>query len=551
MLKRSASRWLWIGILGLVSACGPQAPPTPHIFVYLIDTLRADHVGCYGYDRPTTPQIDAFAADAVRFDRAYTSSPWTRPAVASLFTGAPPAIHGVRGRNGWAEPELRTWAERLRDRGYRTIGRFANGNLEDRYGLGQGFDDYVFEREKGRAYVSSLELHARWVKSLPGTNEESEGPQFLYLHTMDPHIPFRAPRRYMRPFVRLEVPWQRWFRGDPKVGESIRIDINRYDGEIRQNDDAFGRFIDELVRRGWYENSWVVLVADHGEEFREHGFRGHGNGLWENLLRVPLIIHPPGGRDGEMGRRLAQLAEEPLPVHALADLIGGLEWPDWQPLGLENARWTGLSPETLAHWIPTPDRPAPPIRRASFLLDGRAAMMIAQGDRKLIWQEFPEAKWISIDLSRDPMELSPLASPDPELVAEMKVWYQSVRRGLELRNAGSDTLSLRLRPEGAFRGAHLQPGDRVTSARQERAEGQTTLVWRAPPGGRLLLERDVDQAWLLQIGEDPWIEVDQESGTKVKGLEIQVLGSARRTDALPPPMSEDLRAQLEALGYLD
>jgi arylsulfatase A-like enzyme len=541
-----------VGLLGLsLLSCAPNDPPRPHIFVYLIDTLRADHVGCYGYARPTTPVIDGFADDAFQFANAYSASPWTRPSVASLFTGVPPVIHGVRGRAGWAESSLTTWAERLKERGYSTVAHFTNGNLEQRYGLGQGFDEYVFEEKPGKVYLPSPELHERWLKAVDEAVTGLETPLFHYVHSMDPHVPFTPQREFRQPFVRDEVRWKDWFDGDAKAGESIRIDYNRYNAEIRQNDHAFGLFLDALRARGWYEDSWIVLVADHGEEFREHGFRGHGNGLWENLLRVPLIVRPPGGREGPHAGSLSRWVETALPVHALPDLIGGSQWADWQSLGLANAGWTGLPAETLSHWIPTPDSPDIDLRYASFLLDGTAATMVASGSEKLIWQDFPEARWYQVDSAADPLEQRATVEPDPELLAEMQAWFAVTRRGLELSFDGPDSSVFHLRPDGAFRGASLYPGEFAGRTHLQRHKETTTVVWHCPPGGRIMLDRDVGQAWLIEVGEDDWVELDEASAGDLKGLHMREYGTARTAEALPPPMSPQLREQLKALGYIE
>ena len=544
---RSVALFLALALL----SCAPREEPKPHIFVYLIDTLRADHVGCYGYERPTTPYIDAFAGDAFRFENAYSVSPWTRPSVASLFTGAPPVIHGVRGRNGWAEPSLKTWAEELKERGYATAARFTNGNLEQRYGLGQGFDEYVFETEPNKAYLPSLKLHESWVASLGEVGAPSGQPMFHYIHSMDPHVPFSPLREYRRPFVRDEVPWREWFDGDAKMGDQIRIDYNRYNSEIRQNDHAFALFLDVLRERGWYENSWIVLVSDHGEEFHEHGVRGHGNGLWKNLLRVPLIIRPPGGRVGPHAARLSQWVSDEVPIHAVPDLIGGSQWSDWESLGLANAIWTGLPEATLSHWIPTPDSPGAELRLASFMLDGHAASMVARGDDKLIWQDFPRAGWHQLDAVADPLEQHATADQDPGLASELGAFFAATRRGLELNFDGPDTTIFRLRPDGAFRGARLYPGEFAGGTSLHRRKGVTTVHWDCPPGGRILLDRYVNPAWLIDLGEDEWVELDAARLADFPGLHMQEFGVARVADALPPPMTAELREQLKALGYIE
>jgi arylsulfatase A-like enzyme len=523
-----------------------SAPRQPSIFVFLVDTLRADHLGCYGYERDTSPVLDAFTDDAVVFHHAYTASPWTRPSVASIFTAVPPAIHGVRARAGWAEPSLTTWAERLAARGYHTQCLTANGNLERRYGLDQGFLDYEYYHEDDKPYVSSPKMEEIWELSLPDSqSQDSDAPIFSYFHTMDPHIPRTPKRQYVRPFILLDVPWKTWFDGSEEQGDRIRVDVNRYDGAIRQSDAVFGRYLKELKRRGLYENSWIIFTADHGEEFREHGRRGHGHGLWENLLRVPLVVRPPGGLQGSAGAELRKLADTQFPIHAVADLIGASEWKDWSPLGEENSAWLGLPPEILHHWLPRFPGGIPEIRRASFHIDGRSGWMVADGARKLIWNEFPTPGYLQIDLQKDPGEKHPGQDPDPDLREELRAYFQACARGLDVESIRAGTWTLR--PKGEYRGAHIWPGDTSAEVKMIRHEEGTKLRWKAEAGSRLLLERDVGGGWEVAREDSSWVDLADAADL---GLHVREVGQAREAAELPPPMSDELRRQLKALGYL-
>lgn len=360
-----------------------RRPARPNILVYLIDTLRADRLGCYGQERRTSPHIDVLAREAFRFTNVVAESSWTRPTVASLFTGVAPPRHGVYGRGNALREGTVTMATLLRDAGYETAGFVTNGNVAPVFGFAQGFD--VYELIPGtmipgpdgivtEPLPSSDHLTARarrWLGS-----RDRRKPFFLYLHAADPHSPYVPPVRFRRRFGVSDE--------EARVGllESLRALhaamlpdgttsaklLALYDAEIAHNDHHFGKLMAHLARRGLYDDTLIVLVADHGEEFGEHGGWEHGQSLYREVVHIPLLMKLPGRHAGRPLHVPAQLADV-LPT-LLAQL--GLD----RPPGLDGVDLlVGL------------DGVAPASTRATFAhlaLDGQVADAIQYGPWKLV-----------------------------------------------------------------------------------------------------------------------------------------------------------------------
>lgn len=283
-----------------------------NVVVYLVDTLRADRLGCYGYGKPVSPRIDAFAREATLFRRAVAQSSWTRPSMATVLTGLLPHTHGVHRKRDALAPEAVTLAEALKDKGYRTAGFVSNGNVARSFGFGQGFDAYeLLPRRRSAA----TDVHARAAAWL---EKDGDAPFFLYLHTVEPHAPYDPPEPFRRRFApgvtdealtRMNL-LKRLQQGKVPATPELRRDLLAlYDAEIAANDAAFGELIDLLVRKGWWEDTMIVFLSDHGEEFLEHGGWEHGKTLHTEMLDVPLIVRIPGIGKGTVSDRLAQHAD--------------------------------------------------------------------------------------------------------------------------------------------------------------------------------------------------------------------------------------------------
>ncbi|MFQ5511793.1 MAG: sulfatase [Candidatus Krumholzibacteriia bacterium] len=243
-----------------------------NILLLTVDTLRADHLGCYGYERNTSPRIDALAETGVRFTHALCQRPKTSPSFATLFTGTYPARHGVHGAMQPLAAANETLAEYLRAAGWTTAAVITNGNLYPVYDFDQGFDRYVFGHKRADA---GADLAIRWLDE-HGAGDE---PWFLWIHFTDPHTPYSPPPPHDTTF------------GDGSEGRQIDL----YDGEIRYTDHHVGKILDWLDTSGARTRTLIVFTADHGESLGEHEYYySHGLHPYEPSSRVPLVISAPG-----------------------------------------------------------------------------------------------------------------------------------------------------------------------------------------------------------------------------------------------------------------
>ncbi len=259
----------------------PQAEAPPNVLVFLIDTLRPDHLGCYGYDRATSPNIDALAGDSLRFAEMISQSSWTRPAVASLLTSTYPSVHEAKDRLDVLRADLPTLAEVFRDAGYETQGFMSNPNCVPAWGFDRGFnrfidiDSYTIKPGKDEDTVNA---------ALAALEEAAGRPWFFYIHVVGPHEPYEPPVPYDAKFTSAS---------DDDHARAKAL----YDGEIAFTDVQFGRIVDTLKRLGIYDNTLIVVVSDHGEEFWEHGGTGHGSTLFDEEIRIPFILKLPQQQD--------------------------------------------------------------------------------------------------------------------------------------------------------------------------------------------------------------------------------------------------------------
>ena len=280
----------------------------PNVVVYLVDTLRADRLGCYGHDRPVSPRIDRFAAGATLFENARAQAPWTLPAVASVMTGLWPPAHGVTEDSRRLAPEAVTLAEALAGAGYQTAAVVTNGFATGAYGLDQGFDELTLIDSEGRKSRRVHEAAVEWLAS-----RDPDRPFFLYLHTIDPHKPYLPDDEYRRRLAPgADEVWrqivanprkQRWEPTESVVEQLYAL----YDAEIAENDASFGETLDALEAAGLYDDALIVFLSDHGEEFHEHHSWTHASNLFREVLNVPLIVKLPGQRQG---RRVAEVAQQ-------------------------------------------------------------------------------------------------------------------------------------------------------------------------------------------------------------------------------------------------
>ncbi|MCP4402800.1 MAG: sulfatase, partial [bacterium] len=279
---------------------------TEDILLYVIDTLRADHVGCYGYTRRTTPNIDAFAADNALYSNAYASSSWTKPSGASILTGLLPHRHQANSRDAKLPDELVTLAEILQERDYYSAAFITNGSLADYFGFAQGFDTFIYfpEDNATRAvHTRASEVNAELFSFLREYRErEVQKPLFLLFWSSDPHNPYTPPEDVLELFdiqqyepvdTNLKLLANIRHGGLELTASQLEFVKARYDQDIFANDRAFGELLDELKALGLYQDMTIVLSADHGDEFFEHGGVGHALTLYNEQIRVPFVVKSP------------------------------------------------------------------------------------------------------------------------------------------------------------------------------------------------------------------------------------------------------------------
>ncbi len=327
-----------------------------------IDSLRLDHLGAYGYTRPTSPTIDRLAREGVVFEQAISTSSWTLPSHVSLLTSQDVSTHGVDEPHDKLSAGLPFLAEAMRAAGYATAGFYSVAMLGADYGFARGFDryynctnlvkpeDHALEefkkafapgspQRKRAAFldVSSPRIHesvAHWFG-----HERSE-PFFLFVHYYDVHWDFIPPPPYDSMFRGLPAPAtagkrrllrNTGYRANPSV-PSIDELIALYDGEIRWTDDWIGKLMGLLQDEALLANTLVVLTSDHGEEFGEHGAMYHGNNLFDDSIRVPLIMRLPGkSRAGQRVSQQVRLIDVAPTILDIAEVEAG---PDLQGTSL-------------------------------------------------------------------------------------------------------------------------------------------------------------------------------------------------------------------------
>ncbi|MEL6712794.1 MAG: sulfatase, partial [Planctomycetota bacterium] len=278
------------------------SPERPNILVVVMDTQRQDRLGCYGYDRPVSPNVDALSERGVRFADAYATSSWTWPSTASLMTGLPPDAHGVVGAQACTVSQrFTTLAEALQREGYTTAVFSGNPIVEPSRGFDQGVE--TFRVEPGSRFVKSDELVP---PVLDWIDAHASLRFFLYLQLVDPHTP-HAP--HPEEAARLELPPQPadWpargveglSRTDPLSEETHAYLDGLYDASVATGDRWVGEILARLEANGLTDRTVVVFTADHGEELFDHGGLGHGHALWSELVRTPLVMAGPGVPVGE------------------------------------------------------------------------------------------------------------------------------------------------------------------------------------------------------------------------------------------------------------
>jgi arylsulfatase A-like enzyme len=325
-------RLLWMGILVVVLAAGgaglylqlnrpAQAGASsvpPNVLLISIDMLRPDHLGCYGYSRPTSPHIDRLAEEGVLFENHISSSSWTLPAHAALFTSLYDSVHGCTDTDKKLADNVVTLAEKFAQAGYQTAGFFSGPYLHPAFGLGRGFEHY----EDCTSYAAVLDDTAvdQWAMDpdvMRASHRDITSPRvyaafkkwfdehrgskfFLFVHLWDPHFDFIPPPPYdtlFDPNYAGTVTGTDFFF-DPNINADMPARdlehlIALYDGEIAWTDSYVGKILDDFQQAGLLDHTVVALTSDHGTEFFEHGDKAHRKTLFDEVIRIPLLLRYP------------------------------------------------------------------------------------------------------------------------------------------------------------------------------------------------------------------------------------------------------------------
>ncbi|HEX6884555.1 MAG TPA: sulfatase [Planctomycetota bacterium] len=449
-MPRAFLRPLLVLLAALPAGCGAEPPAARRVVLVLVDTLRSDALSCYGGARPT-PALDALAARGVRFEQALSSSGWTLPAAASILTGVAPPVHQARGKKTRLtpiSPDVPTGAELLRAAGVRTLAYTNAAFVSPLLGLTRGFEveshRHAYNQDVRRADETLDAARAELAR-------EDGRPSFCLVHLFDPHLDYDPPGEFATRYVEgLADParplgWAECssvLPGQPERVTPAHVARVRaaYDAEVAFVDAEIGRLVAALEEAGELARTLIVVTADHGEEFWEHGAFEHGHSLYEELVRVPLILAGGGLPRGRV---------VDVPVRTLDLLPTIFEWLDLAPE-------PGFEGESLLPLV----RGEPAAGRTLVLdgtLYGRDKVALRTGSHKLIVDRGAGGETVELyDLRVDPGERQDLAAREPELAREL-------RRELEARLAAY-----------ALRARDLRPGELqdMSPAHQEEIQRQ-------------------------------------------------------------------------------
>lgn len=435
---RAGRRLRGIAMAAVLAACaalvaagcgGADSPARPGIILITLDTTRADHLGCYGYERDTSPRIDALAAEATLYTRAYSTSSWTLPAHASLFTGKYTSSHGARydpegplkltqaidGPDSWEGYRARglaagevTLAALLRQAGYATGAVVSGPWMKRVFGLDDGFDFYD---DGGISHVNGKRAEAVTDAAIEWLADCGE-PYFLFLNYYDPHTPYMPPDEYRDTFLPDPVP-EGFLESDAGL-------IALYDAEILYTDHHVGRLLDKLKDLGLYDDCWIILTSDHGHLLGEHGMHSHGRTLSQAEIHVPLIVKEPvaaavfSESAAQSREAAAQSRESAAPsrndkivqlVDVPAMILERLEIP--LPEGTQGRPVSDIDHPIVAEVYPL-----------TFISRMGSFRALIDGDYKFVWNE--KGRNGLFNVADDPGELNNLLAGEPQRAAAMQ-----------------------------------------------------------------------------------------------------------------------------------
>jgi len=433
----------------VLATCGGGAPDRPrNVILISLDTLRPDHLSCYGHTPETSPAIDALAARGVRFADVTSAAPWTLPSHTTMFTGLYPSHHGVKDYSNRLPQESTTLAEVLAQHGFQTFAVINTLNLANpSYGIFQGFapqDVHYIKEERqapngARVIADTGAQVADTARELVRARDRSR-PFFLFAHFYDAHTDFTPEPSYRQKFV---APYPGKLDGTTgqlyalrdagvRLGPAdLRFLREMYDAEIRQLDDVLSGFFAFLDEQGLTDDTLFVLTSDHGEEFQEHGGLLHGRTQYEELLRVPLILAGPGIPRGVVVRQPAGL------IDLMPTVLARLGLP--APAALD-----GLDLSATFGGGTLPERPFFGEADHNNVVDGAQVVdikrMVRLGNEKLHLDRH-SARIELFDLAHDPSEQHDLSAAEPERVRALEGMLARFVQGARAGEESGKTMS--------------------------------------------------------------------------------------------------------------
>lgn len=456
-------RPLYASLIVFCTACskGPAPPPParvadgPNILLITIESLRTDHVGCYGGKLPTTPALDALARESIVFDNAWSVTSWTLSAHASLFTGLYPTATNVTLPRDRLDASYRTLAELLHDHGYDTAAIVSGPYLRKSHQLDQGFSHYDESAVSPAGQTSTDDITNPAMEARMAGYFDSRATQarpfFLFAYFWDPHYDYIPPPPYDTLFVppdAKKIGLAKYDTGEGKVTRNaspaeMAYVLSQYDGEIRATDEVLGRLFDRLKKAGLWDKTVIVVTADHGEEFFDHGEKGHKNNLHVESVKVPLLIKPAGKVAPRRDARPASLVDVYPTLAAAAGWRGKLPPHHGRSLLQAGGEDAAVYGELTTSWYFTNKVTKQRWAENNFWLS------LLEGPYRLIGMRNPEKKmeqWALYDVQNDPTETRPLGAEHATRLDDMKKrllqWQEKmVQTGKLLGKRGEADLS--------------------------------------------------------------------------------------------------------------
>jgi arylsulfatase A-like enzyme len=535
-----------LGCGGGVASRPPGASPLPlpratrGYVLISIDTLRADHLGCYGYQRPTSPFLDQLARRATLFEEAYAPYPSTLVSHMSIFTGLYPREHGVLPPSSVLSSAVETLPEVFQRHGFRTAGFTEGGFVSARFGFRRGFDVFAGrDRHGDRLVESTFRRGLDFVASLAPRDRF-----FLFLHTYAVHTPYDAPDEYQRLFWPGDPPEDAIPASGPSLsrqnmtGERPRqavIDwlVARYDAGIRQTDDVLRHFFAELERLGLADQVTVVITADHGEELMEHGLFNHTQ-LYRETLHVPLLVVHPDRRSAARQGGIVQLVDLAPTLYELARLK-----PVGRPSGASLAR----------RLVPAAAAPPPPAVAATAWSEAQDGMRaVYRGEHRdlesLLLFDPPAETWFPRRVAFD--------APGGTLAFEARSFEE--RRRLSIRRGREAAVTVALTPEWTPIRIVLAGPERVVLEADGCAVPDEDTKREPRCYAFQVRGRRLTRIELYDVARDPG-QVRDLFGER-KNAARALLGDLLAFQPRPvapvsaPPLDPGLEKSLRALGYL-